>query len=91
MGSHPPPEPNPEHVESCVYFSRIEFRRVYPNHNITEITYRPDSVEIDKLEVTVRGRSPQACSNLPPEVIYCNDFGQSIRVTCFEGEIVDIF
>ena len=86
-----PPEVKPEYVESCIYYSEIEFKKAYPKHVINRISYRPDQSEKDTLIVTVNGSDPNVCSNLPPEVIYCSDFGNSIRVKCVRGEIVDIF
>lgn len=93
MGQQPPPK-TPEvvsdFVKSCSKATQKEFKKKYPKYNIEKVTYSVDSKDSKITTVKVSGSDPNACTNLPPEVVGCYDFGNSITGKCVSGKLIEV-
>lgn len=93
MGQQPPPQSNEavsEFVKSCSKATQKEFKKKYPKYIIEKVTYTVDPKDKKITTVTVRGSDPNACTDLPPEVVSCMDFGNSIKGKCVSGKLVEV-
>ena len=93
MGQQPSPQSDRElsdFVKSCSKATQKAFKKKYPKYVVEKVTYSVDPKDQKITKVTVHGADPKACTDLPPAVVGCYDFGNSIVGKCVSGKLVEV-